>query len=159
MIALRSLLLGTVITALSAAAGPDFSLPLLVWNERTRVADTLRAPSRGLLVLVLWDLDCPWCRAEVNTLDRLRAHCPESLSLASLRLPLHPGDRRKALSVLPRSFRALVARPPTQFPETTPVALAFDSTGRIRRAWIGWLPADSLAFLCPIPNSDTPKKF
>lgn len=122
--------------------------PIAGMNEWTRTADTLNAPKRGLLAVVLWEEDCPWCTAQLAALDKVRQLCPDRLSLASLRFHAQPTDRRVVQRQIPTSFHALIAGPELPAPEASPEVFVFAPSGARVSSWIGWRSADRLQTLC-----------
>lgn len=152
----RILCLAAVLTVplgVEAIQSPAF--PIGGRDERTRLADTLRAPSRGLLAVVLWEENCPWCVAQLAALDQARERCPDRLSLASVRFHAQPTDRRTVRRQIPSSFRALIAGPGLPAPEASPEVVVVAPSGAPVFSWIGWRSADRIRTLC---NPDSTKE-
>jgi hypothetical protein len=150
----RGLFLAAIATLpLGAAAGP-FVLPSVGVSERTRLPDTLRVPDHGLVAVVLWDAQCPWCDAQMSTLARVGERCPDHLSLAALRFDAQPDDRRDVERRIPSSFHALIAGPRVERPAAFPEVLVFQSSGRLADSWIGWRHETQLRQLCPNDSSE-----
>jgi len=149
----RGLFLAALATLPSGAAPAPVVLPSPGLNEETRLPDTLRAPDRGCLAVVLWDAECPWCDAQMASLARLRSRCPDRLSLASLRFDAQPDDRRETQRRIPSSFHAMIAGPHVERPQAFPEVLVFKSSGRLADSWIGWRPEAELQKLCPNDSS------
>jgi len=150
---LRVLCLAAIATLPSGTAASPLALPSVGRSERTRLPDTLQVPGHGLLAVVLWDAQCPWCDAQMAALARVGERCPDHLSLATLRLDAQPGDRREALRRIPSSFHALIAGPRVERPRAFPEVLVFQASGRLADSWIGWRPETQLRQLCPNDSS------
>jgi len=150
---IRGLFLAALATLPAGAATAPVVLPAWGQGERTRLPDTLRAPDRGLLAVVLWDAECPWCDAQMATMAKLRSRCPDRLSLASLRFDARPDDRRETQHRIPPSFHAMIAGPLVERPQAFPEVLVFQSSGRLADSWIGWRPETKLQQLCTNDSS------
>jgi hypothetical protein len=149
----RGLVLAAIVALPSATAAGPLVLPSPGQNEGTRLSDTLQVPGHGLLAVVLWDAQCPWCDAQMAALARVGERCPDHLALASLRFDAQPQDRRETLRRIPSSFHAVIAGPRVERPQAFPEVLVFRSSGRLADSWIGWRPETRLRQLCPNDSS------